>query len=149
MQLLLQNIVTRIATNLTYLTWVGVLDNELLPPQSPSPPFVGLKDGGLSATARPGKTDLEELRINVVIYQSVMHEAPGASIMGEPSLGDAGRGVLQIGEAIKGLLNDDLFSNTFYFAHRDRVEPSNTIIDEEGRYLQYQRHLYVYRRVRN
>lgn len=150
MRALMDNMITtlRDAPTLGYLQWVGVLDDELLPPQTPAPPFVGLKDAGLTAISAPGKTDREELRVNVVIYQSVLADFPGHSMMGEPSLGDAGRGLFDIGEDIKVLLNDTLFNNGFYYAHRDRIEPSTTIVGpENGLILQFQRHVYIYRRL--
>jgi hypothetical protein len=148
MKALLDAMVTAIAGELDYLSWVGVLDDELLPPEEPAPPFVGLKDGGIVLQSLPGKKDLEVLTVYVIAYQSVLGAAPGASILGATEqLGDPGKGLLTIHDELKTFLNDNFLSlSNIHWAHRDRLDASRTLANEDGRLIQLQRATYTYRR---
>ena len=146
MKLLLNAMTTQIQTQLAYLSWVGVLDSEFLPPEEPQTPFVGLRDGGLVAESTPNKMDFEDLTVVVIAYQSVLASAPGASVLGEASLGDAGIGLLDLSAALKTALNDNFLSLNFFLAHRFRVDRSETLESDAGRFLQFQRNYFRYRR---
>lgn len=146
METLLPLIVARVRQELPFLSWVGVLDSELLPPAEPQPPFVGVKDAGLSAQSQPGRKDLETLSVLVVAYQRVLDSEPGASVLGASALGDAGKGLLTLSAAIKVALNDELFARAVQFAHRDRLDASQTLQLPNGALLQMQRNLFTYRR---
>jgi hypothetical protein len=146
MKQLLDNVVARIRDQLSYLRWVGVLDDPRLPPKAVEPPFVGVKDNGVIAVSLPGRKDDETLSVIVVAYQALYLEEHGAAVMGSPGqLGETGKGLLEIADDIKVALNDNLFTS-FSFAHRDRLEPSQTI-DNEVRLLSMQRSIFSYRRV--
>lgn len=146
MEALLDAIVTAIRAALPYLTWVGVLDDELLPPDGPQPPFVGIKDGGLTARSLPGKKDDETMSIFIIVYQSLVDQEHGASVLGRTDqLGDQGKGLLAIHADLKTLLNDNLLGQaTINFAHRDSMEASRRMTNEAGRLIQLQRALYIY-----
>lgn len=148
MKALLDALVTAISANLAYLRWTGVLADELLPPEGPQAPFVGLKDGGIVPQSLPGKKDLEVLTVYVIPYQSLFDSEPGASVMGRISqLGTQGTGLLDIHAALKTLLNDNFLGLNFHSAHRDRLDASLTLAgSEDGRLIQLQRATYSYRR---
>jgi hypothetical protein len=146
MRALLELIEARVRAALPYLSWVGVLDNELLPPPEPPPPFVGIRDGGLIPQSRPGLKDIETLSVLVIPYQRLLDGEPGASVMGSPTLGDAGTGLLDLSEAIKDALTDYLFDRRVHWAHRDRMDATQTLQTQDGALLQMQRNLFTYRR---
>jgi len=148
MKALLEALVTAIAGELDYLSWVGVLDDELLPPEEPAPPFVGLKDGGIIPQSLPSKKDVETLTVHVLVYQSLLDAEPGASILGATGqLGDPGKGLLTIHDELKTFLNDNFLSQAnIHWAHRDRLDASRTLANDEGRLIQLQRAIYTYRR---
>lgn len=147
MEQLLRDIITRLQTSLPYVHWVGALDDIFLPPETVSPPFVGVKDAGLLAASFPGKKDDERLTLAVIVYQSVNTGEPGAAVLGsEENLGEAGKGLLAIHEDIRTLLNDYLFDNRFSFAHRERLDASRVIANDQ-RLLSYQQAAYLYRRI--
>lgn len=147
MEQLLKDIVTRLTTQLPYLNWVGVVDDELLPPTTVEPPMVGVKDGGLLSPSTPGQKDREQLTIFVMAYQSLNLGEPGSAVVGSASqLGDAGKGLLAIQEDLQTALNDELFSHRFTFAHREALDPSR-IITVESRLLSMLRARFLYRRI--
>lgn len=147
MKALLNALTTTITDNLSYLRWIGVIDNEQLPPEEPEMPIIGLRDAGLVSTSQPGKKDLEVLTVWVIPYQSIIDFDPGAAVMGRTELGDQGTGLFDISAALKALLNDNFLGLPFHFAWRSRVEQSQTLVNQDtGRLIQYQRNVFVYRR---
>ena len=151
MKLLLQVITTAIAAApaLSYLQWVGVLDSEYVPPpEEPGFPLVGLIDGGILPTSLPGRKDLEALSVRVVAYQSLLDAEPGAHLLGIATLPtNQGKGLLDIAQDLKVLLNDNFLSLTnIHYAHRDRVEPSEMVVDPAGRFILMQKSWFTYRR---
>lgn len=147
MEQLLRDIITRLQSSLPYLHWIGALDDELLPPATVMPPFVGVKDGGLLSPSLPGQKDKETLTVIMIAYQSLNLGETGAAVLGsEAQLGDAGKGLLAIHADIRSMLNDYLFDNRFYFAHREDLQASR-VIGNDQRLLSMQRALYQYRRL--
>lgn len=146
MEQLLRDIVARLTTELGYLNWVGVVDDELLPPPGVAPPFVGVKDNGLRATALPGQLDDERLSVVVIAYQALQIGEPGAAILGSTgNLGEAGKGLLAIADDIKAALNDYCFAG-FQKAYRDALLPSQ-VIEREGDLLSRQGNVFTYWRI--
>lgn len=146
MKALLENIVARLTTQLPYLTWVGVLDDPLLPPEEPEPPFVGVKDHGMVSTALPGKKNDERLAVVVVAYQGLDLDHVGASIIGNTDqLGEEGKGLLDIADDVRAALTDVVFSE-FLKAYRDRMEPTQAIGNGQ-RTLSMQKNFFTYWRI--
>lgn len=147
MEQLIRDIITRLQSSLPYLHWIGALDDELLPPATVMPPFVGIKDGGLISPSLPGQKDKETLTVIVIAYHSINIGDPGAAVLGsEAQLGEAGKGLLAIHADIRSMLNDHLFSNRFYFGHREDLQASR-VIGNDQRLLSMQRAIYQYRRI--
>ena len=144
----------RNASSLAYLHSVEILDDEMLIPEEPAFPFVGLIAGDIGYASIPNKGDSEDYTVIVVVYQSLVLEEMGASIIGTSNLSDEGKGTLAIGNDIKAVLNDNFLSQSpaFYFAHRARVERPRTLWspgdDAQSKLLvTYQRNYYQYRRL--
>ena len=139
------------APALSYLQWVGILDSELAPPPSePHFPFVGVVDGGLTDDSRPGRVDLEIFSVKVVAYQSLLSPEPGEHLTGNASLPSGqGTGLLQITADLKTLLHDNFLGiATIHWAHRDRVDPSELLLDEPAaRFVMMQKSIFTYRRL--
>ena len=136
MDVLLNAIKTDLAANLPYLQGVNIIDDELLPPEEIGYPQIGIKDDSEENSAAQFQRDTEVLRVRVTIYQSVLLKEPGASIMGEPSLGDRGKGVLQIAKDVKARLHKNKLGLAGYYGARYRsAEPSQTIFSEETAHL--------------
>lgn len=145
MKALLEAIKTAIeaAPDLTYLTWVGVIENEAFVPEEPGFPLVGLVDGGVNAQSRPGPKDLESMIVGVVAFQSIALDDPGASITGSPHC----KGVLEIGEDLKTLLNDNFLAlPKVHFAHLGRHHAVRPLEAQSG-FLVSKRFDYEYRRL--
>lgn len=140
------------ASVLHYLQWVGVLDHEDVPPEEPLFPFVGIVDNGLTDTSQPNKKDLEVFSVKVVAYQSLPTPEPGGHLLGDTSLPNGqGTGLLQITQDLKTLLHDNkLGIPEIYWAHRDRVDPSQLVLDPEtpdSRFvMMMQKSIFTYRR---
>lgn len=147
MKALLDALVTAISADLTYLRWTGVLDSELLPPEEPGFPLVGLKDGGITRESRPNKKDIETLTVLVIPYQSLFLAEPGGAVLGSTAqLGTQGTGLLAMGAALKTLLDDNFLGLNFYWAHCDRESPTDTLAGDDGNLIQLQRYTFSYRR---
>lgn len=147
MEQLLRDIITRLQSSLPYLHWIGALDDELLPPATVMPPFIGVKDGGLLSPSLPNQKDKETLTVLVIAYQSLNLGETGAAVLGsEAQLGDAGKGLLAVHADVRATLNDHLFDNRFYFAHREDLQASR-VIGNDQRLLSMQRAIYQYRRI--
>ena len=152
MQTLLTALQSIISARLTYLTWVGVIDNVLLPPEGPGFPLIGLKDGDQINESIPSQKDRQILTIEIVAYQELFDVEPGASIMGlTGSLGDASKGVLAMGADVRNVLTlaalqMQLNSLQFHWLHCDRIFASQTLFQEQGSKLQFQRSIYTFRR---
>lgn len=148
MEQLLKDTVARLTTELPYLNWVGVLDDELLPPATVEPPFVGLRDGGVLSPSAPDRKDREQLTVLVVAYQALNLGEPGAAVIGsEAQLGAAGKGLLAIQDDVRTALNDYLFNFRFAFAHREALDASQ-VIASDHRLLSLLRARYLYRRIK-
>jgi len=149
---LIEAIKADLVANLPYLKWVEAIDNELLPPDGVEFPGVGIKDGDESFQSLPSKRDLDQPTLLVVAYQSLTLATPGAAIMGETaSLGDAGKGLIEIAKEIRARLNDNRFTTAFgetiLWAHIDAIAASETIGNEEtGLLIQLKRITVTYRR---
>ena len=140
----------RDAGTLSYLQWVGIIDSELAPPPEPQFPFVGIVDGGLIAESRPSHKDLETFTVKIVAYQSLLAPEPGEHLTGQVSLPEGqGTGLLQITEDLKTLLQDNFLGiPNIHWAHRDRVVPSELLLDEPAaRFVMMQQSIYTYRRI--
>jgi len=146
---LLDALAAAIAATLPYLSWVGVLDNELLPPEEPAFPLVGLRDGGIVHASQPGRTDLDTLTVHVIPYQSIVLTHPGGAVMGsEAQLGDQGKGLLDISAALRTLLNDNFLGLAgIHYAHCDRQAQTQTLPQPSGALIQLQRLTFTYRRI--
>lgn len=147
MRELLKSLVVTIRGGLPYLSWVGVLDDELLPPEEPAPPFAGVRDGGIVATSLPGGHDIEVLTVHVVAYQALFLDEPGAAIIGNAELlGAAGKGLLEISADLKALLTDNFLGQAkVHFAWRSQVERTE-VLRTTNRLLSMQRNMFLYRR---
>ena len=146
MRALLLALTERLTVNLPYLSWVGVIADPLLPPQSHAPPFVGLLDGGLSEQSLPNRNDLQTLTVGIVAYQALQIEDSGAAVLGEPSLGEGGKGLLEIQEDIRALLQDYTVAGAFSFAHRDSLEATQAIANDDN-FLTMKQAVYRYQRL--
>ena len=148
MKQLLTALTSQIALQVPYLRWVGVLESELLPPEEPGFPIVGLLDGGTVNDSRPGQKDIQTLTVIVLPYQSIILDEPGAAMMGSDHLGSEGKGLLEMGDRLRTLLNDNFLNLSFYWAHCDRQEPCRTLqsIKKDDTFVQYQRNTFTYRR---
>lgn len=139
------------ASALSYLQWVGVLDSELAPPlTTPQFPFVGIVDNGIIAESMPGRKDKEILTVKVVAYQSLLSPEPGEHLLGNASLPNAqGTGLLKIAQDLKVLLNDNFLGfSDIVWAHRDRLDPSELLLDEPAsRFVMMLKSSYTYRRI--
>ncbi len=136
MDALLTAIKNDLKTNLLYLKGVNVIDDELLPPEEIGWPQVGIKDGTLENNPREFQKGTEVLQVRVTSYQSVLLHTPGASIMGDASLGDAGKGVIAIGKDVKTRLHKNKLGLTgYYLARFKSAETSQTIFSSETEHL--------------
>lgn len=145
---LLTALTAAIPAGLSYLTWCGVIENELLAPEELAFPFVGLIDDGTRFESRPGKHDIEILNVGVVGFQSIALDDPGASIMGSAAqLGDAGKGVIDIAIALRTLLNDNFLDQSkINFAHCERMRPSQSVTRSGDPWMTFKRLDFSYRR---
>ena len=149
MEILLNAIVTDLKTNLTYLNGVSVIDDELLPPEEIECPQVGVKDGDEENSPPVYQKDDEVLNVRVTIYQSLLLQTPGASIMGEASLGPKGKGVLQIAKDVKARLHKNKLGLAgYYVARYRRGEASQTIFSEDTKHY-WQRKTLLFEYVRS
>lgn len=131
MDALLAAIQSDLKTNLPYLRGVSIIDDELLPPEEIGWPQVGIKDGVWTRDPVPYGKNTESLEARVTVYQSVLLQTPGASIMGEASLGDAGKGAIAIMKEVIARLDRKKLGLPDYFrAHFKSAEASQTIISE-------------------
>lgn len=148
MKSLLSAIVSDLETNLTYLKGVNVVDDEDLPPAEIGYPQVVLKDGDVDRDPQAYGKNTEMLTARVTVYQSVVINKPGAAVMGEASLGDAGKGTLDIGDAIKTRLHKNTLSLSGYVRARfRRQEASQTVVNSEsGEFSQRQTFIFEYLR---
>lgn len=148
---LLTAIKTDLAANLAYLQGVNILDDELLPPEEIGFPQVGIKDGDEENSPPAYQKDSEALRVRVTVYQSVLLQTPGASVMGEATLGDQGKGVLAIAKDVKTRLHKNKLGLSGYYIARYRgAEASQTIFSEEtARFAQRKTLLFEYVRTLN
>lgn len=147
MQKLLLAIASTLQTSLPYLQWVGVVENFDDPPGHLKQfPVVGLRDGGIVSQAQPAQKDDDTLTVQIAVYQQLYDDDPGAALMGrETQLGDRGKGLLDIHEDIRTLLNNNLLAQPgVYRAHRDQLRAS-----EPGETLIRQIAVYSYERLRS
>ena len=120
------------SASLAYLQGVNVIDDELLPPEEIGWPQVGVKDGDWDNEPKEFQKGTEILRVRVTAYQSVLLATPGASVMGETSLGDRGKGTLQIAKDLKTLLHKNkLGLSGYYLARLKKIEASRTIFSAD------------------
>lgn len=146
---LLLAIKAQIETAIPYFSWVGVIEDETMPPEGPKPPFCAIRDGGLTAQAIPSNKEDERLTVLVVPYVALF-ATPGAAIMGESSLGDEGKGLIEIGDDLYTALNGKTFGLCIK-GHRDRIDRSRTLDlspQGGGPYLQFQLHHFTFWRTR-
>lgn len=145
MRKLLFDIVALIQSNLTYFSWVGVIEDEQLPPKGPPPPFCGIKDGGIIPRPIPDSQDLEQLTVIVIPYQ--YFSEPGAATLGSVELGDRGKGLIDISDDLNNLLKNEYFNHCFHYARLEQLEPVATIIEPETLDLLYlKRNIFRWRR---
>lgn len=148
MEMLLHALVSTIQAGLPYLSWVGVLDSELLPPEEPPPPFVGLRDGGIVPASLPGQSYIEVLTVHVIPYQSVNIAFPGGAVLGsQQQLGTQGMGLLAISNELQVLLSDNYMGLPLTQALWTRTDATQAITSADGRILSYQSNHFVYRRL--
>ncbi len=134
MEELLAAIAAKIRKGLPYLFDVQVLDDETLPPDVASYPCVGLMDGGTVHQSRASRSEKNILTLRVIVYQEIVDDKPGASIMGNTEqLGDKGEGVLAIAADLDALLNDEFLDLGFQYAHLDREDPAKGLLLDGGR----------------
>lgn len=120
------------AGTLSYLRATEILEDRTLVPEEPGFPIVGLLDGGTAPRSMPGKKEIEELNVDVVPYQSIMLDQPGAGVMGsQAQLGAQGKGVLLIAKDLKTLLVDNFLGVAkIHFAYLTRQERSQVLFNE-------------------
>jgi hypothetical protein len=108
MKALLTAIQTQLRTDLTYVRDkdVFISKDEALVPDAAKSPFVGLKDGAISRTRRPGGALEIEMTVRVVIWVKLQKDQAG--IIGDSSASK--KGVLDIADDIYSALNDNLLS---------------------------------------
>ena len=142
----------RTAPSLAYLHSVEILDDEVLIPEEPAFPMVGLLAGTIEYRSRPNKKEDEDCVVIVVVYQSLVLEEMGASIIGTSNLSTEGKGTLDIGNEIRDVLNDAFYALTppVHFAYRQRVDPPRTLWSpgeaDNQLYVTFQRNHYLYKR---
>jgi hypothetical protein len=136
MDALLTAIQNDLKNSFAYLRGVVILDDELLPPEEIGYPQVGIIDDSWDNAPREFQKGTEVLRVRVTAYQSVLLQTPGASVMGEASLGDSGKGVIAIVKDIKARLHKNKLGLTdYYLARFKSAEPSQTIFSSDTAHL--------------
>jgi len=121
------------ASSLSYLRGTEILEDKTLPPEELGFPFVGLLDGGTAPRSMPGQKKVEELTVEVVPYQSILLDSPGAAVVGsEAQLGTQGKGVIKIAKDLETLLVDNFLNQEkIHFAFLSRQDKSQALVNEE------------------
>ena len=150
-------------SSLSYLRWVEVLDDEDILPDGFDFPGVALKDRGLNPTAQYLHGSLNEIdeELTARVFPCViLLRGLGAGVMGDASLGNPGKGVLDIGADLRTSLRFDShvaasayktsLQNAGYLGLKKPIEsPSLTLVSPDGdRLVQRQFYDYTYLRRR-
>ena len=143
---LIEVLIAQIKTKLPYLHWVEPIESILVPDGFPNL-GVGVKDGESVFASQPGRKDIRVDTVTLYCFQSLVYDKPGVTIIGEQSIGDDGKGLLQIAEDLRTALNDNKLADKVLYAHVDSIGESQTAAEFEGdKLLQYKPVKLTYRR---
>ena len=148
---LITAIIADLETNLPYLQQVKAVNSLLNPPSEKGFPCVGVKDGDITYDSHPIRRDRDVLNVEIGVYQDLIFDDSGASIIGSaPEQGARFKGVIEICQEVRARLNDNFFTAVFAgkidWAHVDKVAASETLGDADQPLMQMKTMTVTYRR---